>query len=610
LVAVGERSRIGVPALVLLVLCGGTGVVDLLHPSTLEPVGEEARVEARLAEAARWSDGSRARLIEHRLRMRSRVRTWVLPPWAALRFLVRDGGPRVALGPDGWIFIAGLRGYRDEPEVVTARRLGYRIEALARRLEQLGIVLLVVPVPEKALVYPEHLPPGLVVSRARYDALVRDLQRRSVGVLDLLALFHRAKEREEADLYWRTDTHWSCVGAALAAEEVARGAGAWVSPRDRRTTLARSGVILDAGEGFDHLGLPSKRLRQGGVERWLIEARGLLHEGPLIRVEGRVPVARPGERAAPLEDPGPGADVVFLGSSFARASGFADALHHVTNGAVHLISVRGGGALGAWEALFARGVTSLPRVVVWEFPFHPLFIQADPLAGLGDVLAALPGIGCRTVEPPFNGTPGREVQLGSLDVGRDPRSFWIHHASITSPDHPVLSLRLTGMPGAAVRMTLQAEGAESWTAAWLPGRPELTLPLPWPAAAASTFVTLQASSATTLVLDDVSLVWDLDSEAARPLVTRGPAQDPSGAEVLAIPAPADGSNSRTSLVLDFPPGTALPRVDLADTPATRPLLRDAKTRLILPLDPASGTRGVVTVSPPPAAAAVLPLRLR
>jgi hypothetical protein len=137
--------------------------------------------------------------------------------------------PKVMLGRDGWLYFLGedaraldrhFRGtapFDAAPEAV-ASEFARRHDALAAR----GIAYVVVVVPDKFSVYPEHLP-GWVVRAAqtpldRVSAAV-SAQRR-VRFLDLRAPLVAAKDG--TPVYYLTDSHWNVRGAAIGYDALMR----------------------------------------------------------------------------------------------------------------------------------------------------------------------------------------------------------------------------------------------------------------------------------------------------------------------------------------------------------------------------------------------------
>lgn len=90
-------------------------------------------------------------------------------------------------------------------------------------LKALGVELLLVPVPPKAMIYPEKLSdkidPKTVPSMAGFFA---KLQAEGVQVLDLETVFKNERaQHPDKQLYCATDSHWSPYACRLAAQIVA-----------------------------------------------------------------------------------------------------------------------------------------------------------------------------------------------------------------------------------------------------------------------------------------------------------------------------------------------------------------------------------------------------
>jgi alginate O-acetyltransferase complex protein AlgJ len=98
------------------------------------------------------------------------------------------------------------------------------------QLDKLGIELVLVPVPPKAVVYPEKLsdavsaeegqpPPRLDVNHQEFYRL---LGGKGVKVVDLVPEFTARREDAKGPVYCKTDTHWSGLGCLIAAQLVAK----------------------------------------------------------------------------------------------------------------------------------------------------------------------------------------------------------------------------------------------------------------------------------------------------------------------------------------------------------------------------------------------------
>jgi len=96
------------------------------------------------------------------------------------------------------------------------------IEKFAAQLKERGIELLLVPVPVKAMIYPENIGNGNwdgPVHHRDQDALYDKLRQAGIDVLDLSDTFWSLKE--QGPVFLNQDTHWTQNTMQKAAEEVA-----------------------------------------------------------------------------------------------------------------------------------------------------------------------------------------------------------------------------------------------------------------------------------------------------------------------------------------------------------------------------------------------------
>ena len=99
-----------------------------------------------------------------------------------------------------------------------------QIAQLSRYLGAKGMLLLIVPIPDKESVYLDQVPSGFFPQgKGAYGnelpGMFRLLDEQHVAYVDLYSMF--LVRRDELALYWRDDTHWNHAGIALAAELVA-----------------------------------------------------------------------------------------------------------------------------------------------------------------------------------------------------------------------------------------------------------------------------------------------------------------------------------------------------------------------------------------------------
>ena len=159
-----------------------------------------------------------------------------LRPWMQyLRFIVlKDTGDKAIMGRDGWLF------YKLAVQYLTQRWPGTEgssndkddcfsaIVSFRDQLKQRGIQLLVVPVPNKASIYPQKL--ARRASRIKQPVnpytleIISKLEKAGVEVVNLFEVFSQTSpiEHQESMYYLPQDTHWSPHGMRTAAKAVAR----------------------------------------------------------------------------------------------------------------------------------------------------------------------------------------------------------------------------------------------------------------------------------------------------------------------------------------------------------------------------------------------------
>jgi hypothetical protein len=182
-------------------------------------------------------------------------------------------------GRNGWYYWLGedglslARHYRGTASFSQGEVDGTVAELARRRewLATLGIAYLVVVVPEKFTIYPEHLPawvtaaPGPTPYDRVRDAIARDGR---VSFVDLRPALRDAKTRER--IYFQTDSHWNYNGAVVGYREIMRAVQQALPP-DKRMEVAPAprpayvpGVDFYSGDLVQMLGL-SSRVREDDV---------------------------------------------------------------------------------------------------------------------------------------------------------------------------------------------------------------------------------------------------------------------------------------------------------------------------------------------------------
>jgi alginate O-acetyltransferase complex protein AlgJ len=332
------------------------------------------------------------RQFEDALEERS-VATRFLAPWVGLviKGVLHGGDEQAYFGNDGWLF------YRPSVEAITgpgfltrqwqnerrrkARELPIApqpdpVKALVdfhRQLSARGIALVVLPIPGKETIRPEKLTsrwsdhPG-IPENASFRRFKAELEHAGINVFDPAPLLVELK-RSGADVYLKTDTHWS----PSAMEQVANKLSGWLRERalvPSTPTVAwqlRSEEIHNSGDITAMLNLPS--------DQTFFPAETLM-----IR-----PVAT---AAGQPWEPRRTADVLVMGDSFCNiysrpemgwgeTAGFAEHLNVALGRDVDRIVINAGGASSTREELVRRLATGQDplagkQLVILEFATREL----------------------------------------------------------------------------------------------------------------------------------------------------------------------------------------------------------------------------------------------
>ncbi len=305
------------------------------------------------------------RQFEHTLEEKSWFQQHLRPLMQRFLFVtLRDTGAKGILGRDHWLFYRPDLRYLVEPDrpetgatdskwvqpPSDCTERGSVEKAIIRFRDQLkerGITLVVMPVPGKPSVYPDQvtrradLSPQQLPSAGSFRRSLRTqvrapgqerqfksptldlldrLQRQGVATVDLFAAFQAVRQgggpENGGPLYLARDTHWTPLGAQIAAQAVAAKLSELnLDPptakefRTQRITVTRWGDILDMMQ------IPGLRsaFAPEAVECLQVSDPAL---GPLVPAAS----ARPGTYAYP----GQQATVLVLGDSFCRIYQYAE----------------------------------------------------------------------------------------------------------------------------------------------------------------------------------------------------------------------------------------------------------------------------------------------
>ena len=329
-----------------------------------QPEAESAEIEAEAAGAAPASGVAR----EFTEDLRAKVGELELQ------------GRNTLVGKDGWLFFGPeLRSltvgpFWGERAAAVSRASNPRyadplpaILDFHKQLEGAGIELIVMPVPAKAVIYPEMVSDTVIVTEgqtpprldATQQAFYRILEEQGMTVLDPADEFLRRRFDPEGRLFCQQDTHWSGRACGLAAGLIADFIKdrPWLAevPKTQYASETRQTEIT--GDLWHYLGAADRPK----------ETLALTHVN-----------TREGDRLKPV---GPWRDspIVLLGDSHnlvfqagsdmhARGAGLADQLALELGFPVDLVAVRGSGATPARMSLLRRRDNLAgKRLVIWCF---------------------------------------------------------------------------------------------------------------------------------------------------------------------------------------------------------------------------------------------------
>ena len=212
-------------------------------------------------------DGSWARATEDELTDRSPVATQLRGAAIDARYrLGLHESELVVRRPGGWLFSRSSL-FSGDPRNDTSATARAWLRRLAARCRALDVEILALPVPDRWRIYPDRCfddgrAPAALASR--YRRILADFEAAGVDALDLAQTFaQRRRERPLERLFYQRDTHWTTVGALLAAQHA-------------HQRLAQRGPLSRLGPpaGFATAPPTVLRLRQGLTQTLGLRADG------------------------------------------------------------------------------------------------------------------------------------------------------------------------------------------------------------------------------------------------------------------------------------------------------------------------------------------------
>lgn len=294
---------------------------------------------------------------------------------------LESAGKRVLTGRDGWLFFAGeLRSISAGPfwgkaaaDVSRAARpeLADPLPAILefqRQCEAAGAELLLVPVPPKAVIYPDMIldeinePDGSIPRLdLHHQTFYRLLREKGVQVLDMTELFLKRRDEKGRRLYCKHDTHWSSQACLLTAQAIRKAVEGrvWMKDADKHDIVRHDEPLEIKGDLWGYL---------DGVEPGT-ETLPMIYTG-IERENKDIPAPVEPDRNSQVILMGDSHTLVFHvgGDLHTRGAGLADHLALELGFPVDLVGVRGAGTtVPRIDLARRRDNLKGKKLVIWCF---------------------------------------------------------------------------------------------------------------------------------------------------------------------------------------------------------------------------------------------------
>ena len=272
--------------------------------------------------------------------------------------LFHSGGPQVWAGQNDWLYLIDEMRPWDHADASMTSRADL-LAKIAAKLKAQKIDLVIAVLPDKARVETENMDgPRSAQANARLPAWLGLLKDRGLTVVDINAVFQTQKDRPA--LWWRTDTHWSQVGANLTAQTIAANV----------TTKIDHSHAFKTSEDAAETDGPGDLLRLMSLDKipdsLPIKLRPVIDHQHLAHTAE----AKKADDGGGLLDDGPMIEVTLIGSSYSVNANFAGYLAEALKAPVLNVAEPGGGFARAAQH-YLTGKTfreTKPKLVVWEVP--------------------------------------------------------------------------------------------------------------------------------------------------------------------------------------------------------------------------------------------------
>ncbi|WP_300020093.1 hypothetical protein [uncultured Roseobacter sp.] len=261
-------------------------------------------------------------------------------------------------------------------------------QMIAAEFEKRGTTLVVLAAPPRPLFVPEETSDSLDLKRAfdrsgmarDFSAYIAALNAAGILAPDLSVL---TGGEAAGDYYFKRDTHWTPVGAALSAAHLRQTIDG--------TLVGHTLQVVPFSESYQEKGSLSHVAEQACGTR------------PAPETVAAPVFAKAGSADSLLSDPVTAPRIALVGTSFSNryqrdAYQVADALAHALDAEVENHAITGGGLVGSMSGFIQSNAleTEQYEMVVWETPYTAPLTQVD---GLRQILGELHAQSATDVDP-------------------------------------------------------------------------------------------------------------------------------------------------------------------------------------------------------------------
>ncbi|MDE0570811.1 MAG: hypothetical protein OSB44_09020 [Verrucomicrobiales bacterium] len=293
---------------------------------------------------------------------------------------LREGNGKTRIGKDGWLFLKtaldSLTGYgpiQSEPTSASKDPIRVHwqsplitIQRFAEQLNKFGVELVIVSIPVKPMIYPEHLSqsakgPIIHPDSETFYSYLRSLP--NVDVLDLTLPLLKLKSKSK--VFLKQDTHWTPEGMEESAKIIAH----YVKSRNwnygkRVLKTGHNENRSSLGDLVENLNTYGKKFDMETVMASPVKGKTVDRESPIIL----------------LGDSFTNIYTTDITLNWGKHAGLADHIALNLGGPLDVIAINGGGATEVRKKLAARrGSAALmkkKKAVIWAITARDLFLSS------------------------------------------------------------------------------------------------------------------------------------------------------------------------------------------------------------------------------------------